>query len=275
MEPRALEVSELHHTFNRGSLNEAPALQGVDLTLEPGAFVVVFGANGSGKSTLLSAIAGDFVPDRGAIRLDGADVTRWPAHERARRIGRVSQAPHAGTAPTLTVADNLAVAEQRNAPRRGLRAALSNATRRRVADRVATLGMGLEDRLDTPIGQLSAGQRQALTLLMATLVRPELLLLDEHTAALDPRSAEQVLRLTREVIERERLTTLMVTHSMHQAVRLGDRAIMMHGGRVVHDFSGARKRRLRVDELLECFEQVRNADLLDESAADMLSREYI
>jgi putative ABC transport system ATP-binding protein len=190
-------------------------------------------------------------------------------------MARVSQAPDAGTAPGLTVAENLALAEQRATRRRGLRSALGGATRRALADRVAALGMGLEDRLDTPIGELSAGQRQALTLLMATLVRPEVLLLDEHTAALDPRSAEQVLRLTQQVIERDRLTTLMVTHSMQQAVRLGDRAIMMHDGRIVYDFAGARKRRLRVDDLLECFEQVRNADRLDESAADMLARAYI
>lgn len=271
----ALEATGLHHTFHRGSANEIRALQGIDLALEPTAFVVIVGANGSGKSTLLSAIAGDFTPDRGSLRLGDVDVSRWPPHERARRMARVSQAPDAGTAPGLTVAENLALAEQRTTRWRGLRTALGHATRRVLADRVAALGMGLEDRLDTPIGQLSAGQRQALTLLMATLVRPEVLLLDEHTAALDPRSAEHVLRLTQQVIERDRLTTLMVTHSMQQAVRLGDRAIMMHDGRIVYDFSGARKRRLRVDDLLECFEQVRNADRLDESAADMLARAYI
>jgi putative ABC transport system ATP-binding protein len=271
----ALEVRGLRHTFHRGGPNEVRALQGVDLALEPGAFVVVLGANGSGKSTLLSAIAGDFVPDHGSIRLGGTDVTGWPAHVRARRIGRVWQAPQAGTAPSLTVAENLALAEQRNAGRRGLRPALGGARHRQLADRVAALGMGLEGRLDMPIGQLSAGQRQALTLLMATLVRPDILLLDEHTAALDPRSAEHVLRLTSQIVERDRLTTLMVTHSMAQAVRLGDRAIMMHGGRVVHDFSGPRKRRLRVDELLDCFEEARNADLLDDSAAEMLAREYV
>jgi putative tryptophan/tyrosine transport system ATP-binding protein len=275
MESLALDVTGLHHAFHRGSPNEVWALHGVDLVLEPGAFVVVVGPNGSGKSTLLSAIAGDFVPDRGTVRLGGVDVSRWPVHERARRMSRVSQAPYAGTAPSLTVAENLALADQRDTGPRGLRAALDPATRGRLAARVATLGMGLESRLDAPIGQLSAGQRQALTLLMATLVRPDLLLLDEHTAALDPRSAEHVLRLTRDLVERDRLTTLMVTHSMAQAVRLGDRAIMMHGGRVVHDFSGPGKRRLRVDDLLDYFEQVRNADLLDDSAAGLLSREYV
>jgi putative ABC transport system ATP-binding protein len=270
-----MEVNGLSHTFGRGGPNEVAALQGVDLTLEPGAFVVVFGPNGSGKSTLLSAVAGDFVPDSGSIRVGGIDVTRRPSYERARAIGRVSQEPSAGTAPRLTVAENLALAGRRVAPGRGLRAALSAGMRRQLADRVAGCRMGLEDRLDTPMEQLSGGQRQALTLLMATLVRPELLLLDEHMAALDPRSAEQVLRLTQEMIERDRLTVLMVSHSMQHVVRLGDRAVMMHRGRIVHDFSGARKRRLRVEDLLDRFEEVRNADLLDDSAAAMLARAYV
>jgi len=271
----AIEVSGLSHTFGRGGPNEVAALQGIDLTLDAGAFVVVFGPNGSGKSTLLAAVAGDFVPDRGSIRVSGIDVTHRPAHVRARVIGRVSQAPSAGTAPKLTVAENLALAGQRAAPRHWLRAALSTVTRRQLAERVAELRMGLEDRLDTPMEQLSGGQRQALTLLMATLVRPEVLLLDEHMAALDPRSAEQVLRLTQQVIERDRLTVLMVSHSMQQVVRLGDRAVMMHRGRIVQDFSGARKRRLRVEDLLDRFEEVRNADLLDDSAAAMLARAYV
>ena len=275
MGPSVIEIRGVSHTFGRGGPNEVPALDGVDLTLEAGAFVVVFGPNGSGKSTLLSAVAGDFVPDRGSIRVGGIDVTYRPVHDRARAIGRVSQEPSLGTAPRLTVAENLALAGQRAAARRGLRAALSARTRRQLADRVAALRMGLEDRLDTPMAQLSGGQRQALALLMATLVRPEVLLLDEHLAALDPRSAEEVLRLTREMIERDRLTVLMVSHSMQQVVRLGDRAVMMHRGRIVHDFSGARKRRLRVDELLDCFEAVRNADLLDDAAAAMLARSYV
>ena len=273
--PPVLALRGVHHTFHPGGANEVRALQGVDLALEPGAFVVVLGTNGSGKSTLLAATAGDFVPDRGTIHLAGRDVTPWPEHARAGLIGRVFQAPFAGTAPRLTVAENLALASRRASGRRGLGPALDGAARRRLAERVATLGMGLESRFDTPIGQLSGGQRQALTLLMATLPGPALLLLDEHTAALDPRSAEQVLRLTAETVARDRLTTLMVTHSMHQAVRFGDRVVMMHGGRVVQDFTGARKRRLRVDDLLACFEEVRNTDLLDESAAEMLRGEYV
>jgi putative ABC transport system ATP-binding protein len=275
MQTPTLDVTGVWHTFSRGRPNEVAALRGVDLTLEAGQFVVVFGPNGSGKSTLLAAVAGDFVPDTGSIRVAGIDVTGDPAYRRARAIGRVSQEPSAGTAPKLTVAENLALAAQRATPRRGLRAALSAGTRGELADRVAGLRMGLEDRLDTPMGQLSGGQRQALTLLMATLVRPELLLLDEHLAALDPRSAEQVLLVTQEMIERGRLAALMVSHSMQQVVRLGDRAVMMHRGRIVQDFSGARKRRLRVDDLLDCFEEVRNADLLDDSAAAMLARAYV
>lgn len=275
MDSPAIEVKGLSHTFGRGGPNEVTALHEVDLTLQAGAFVVVFGPNGSGKSTLLAAVAGDFVPDGGSIRVGGVDVTHHPAHERARAIGRVSQEPSFGTAPRLTVAENLALAGQRAVSRRGLRVALSARARRQLADRVAGLRMGLEDRLDTPMAQLSGGQRQALTLLMATLERPQLLLLDEHMAALDPRSAEQVLRMTQEIIERDHLTVLMVSHSMPQVVRLGDRAVMMHRGRIVQDFSGARKRRLRVDELLGWFEEVRNADLLDDAAAAMLARAYV
>jgi len=275
MEPPAVEVRGVSHTFGRGGPNEVTALHDVDLALEPGAFVVLFGPNGSGKSTLLSAVAGDFVPDIGSVRVGGVDVTRRPAHDRARVIGRVLQEPSLGTAESLSVAENLALAGQRAASRRGLRAALTARTRHDLADRVAGLRMGLEDRLDTPMAQLSGGQRQALTLLMATLVRPEVLLLDEHMAALDPRSAEEVLRLTREMIARDRLTVLMVSHSMQHVVRLGDRAVMMHRGRIVQDFSGARKRRLRVEELLDSFAAVRNADLLDDAAAAMLARTYV
>lgn len=271
----ALEVRGLQLAFHRGGPNELPALAGVDLALEPGSFAVVLGLNGSGKSTLLNVIAGSLRPDRGSILLEGGDVTRVPEHVRARWVGRVFQDPLAGTAPRLTVAENLALAARRGSSWLRPGAAIGGEGRRTAAARVAELGMGLEQRLDERIGRLSAGQRQALTLLMATLVRPTLLLLDEHTAALDPRSAEQVLRLTQAVVERERLTTLMVTHSMQDAIRLGSRAIMMHRGRVVQDFTGARKRRLRVQDLLDCFEQVRNDDLLDASAAEMLGGQYL
>ena len=271
----ALEVRGLDRAFHRGGPHELRALSGVDLTLEHGGFLVVLGTNGSGKSTLLNAVAGTLRPDRGTVLLDGRDVSTLPEHVRARSVGRVFQDPLRGTAPRLTVAENLALAARRGSPWLRPARALDGATRRAISDRVAELGMGLEDRLEEPIGALSAGQRQALTLLMATFVRPSLLLLDEHTAALDPHTAEHVLRQTQAVVERESLTTLMVTHSMQHAVRLGSRAIMMHRGRIVQDFSGTRKRRLRVQELLDCFEQVRNADLLDESAAEMLRAQYV
>jgi len=269
-----LELIGLHHTFFPGTPSEQRALEGVDLTVEAGGFVVVIGVNGSGKSTLLNAIAGTVTLDRGVVRLQGRDLTRWPEHRRAALIGRVFQNPFSGTAPHLTVAENLAVASLRGR-RRGLGWRLKSARRAQLASRLAELGVGLEDRLDTPMGVLSGGQRQALTLLMATIVRPTLLLLDEHTSALDPRSAEQVLRLTEEIVVPEGLTTVMVTHSMQQAVRLGDRLLMVHRGRIVEDLSGARKRRIRVEDLLDRFDRLRNADMLDESAAAMLRRTYV
>ncbi len=271
----ALEVEGLDHTFSRGTPSEERALQDVTLSVEPGQVVVVLGFNGSGKSTLLNAITGTVAVDRGAVRISGQDVTRWPEHRRAALVGRVFQNPFSGTAPHLPVSENLAIAARRGRRRGILRGGLGSARRAELGQRVQALGMGLEDRLDSPMGVLSGGQRQALTLLMATLVRPEVLLLDEHTAALDPSSAEQVVRLTEEILRRESLTTLMVTHSMHQAVRMGDRVIMMHRGQIVEDIAGPRKRRLKVEDLLEIFDQLRNAELLDESAAEMLRRAYV
>jgi len=275
MSEPVLELVDLHHTFFPGTPGEQVALQGVDLTVEPGGFVVVIGINGSGKSTLLNGIAGSVQPDRGVVRFAGRDVTRWPEHRRAAFIGRVFQNPFSGTAPHLTLAENLAIASQRGRRRGILRWGLGSARRARLGELLAAMDPRLAGRLDTPVGTLSGGQRQALTLLMATLVHPELLLLDEHTSALDPRSAEQVVRLTEEIVERDGLTTLMVTHSMHQAVRLGNRLLLMHRGRIVEDFSGARKRRLRVEDLLDHFDRLRNMDLVDESAAEMLRRAYV
>ncbi|MFL5493705.1 MAG: ABC transporter ATP-binding protein [Gemmatimonadales bacterium] len=271
----ALVVQNLHHTFSPGTPNEQRALQGVDLTMEQRDFVVVIGGNGSGKSTLLNAIAGTLPLDQGTVRLAGRDVTRLPEWRRAALVGRVFQNPMSGTIPHLTVAENLAVAGKRGRRHGVLRVALSRARRRNLAERVSDLGLGLEDRLDTPVGALSGGQRQALTLFMATLVRPEILLLDEHTSALDPRSTEQVVQLTDQIIRREGLTTLMVTHSLSQAVALGDRVLLMHQGRIVQSIGGARKRQLRVEELLDSFERLRSADLVDQSSADMLRRLYI
>ena len=269
-----LELAGIAKTFHPGTPNEVRALRGIDLTIEPGSFVIVIGTNGSGKSTLLNAVACTFFIDRGTIRLAGHDVTRWPEHRRARFIGRVFQNPFSGTAAEMSIAENLALATRRGA-RRGLGWALPRRFRDQLGDRVRSLGMGLEDRLDNAIGSLSGGQRQALTLVMATWVKPQLLLLDEHTAALDPKSAEQVIRLSEEVIARDRLTTLMVTHSMQQATALGDRLIMMYQGRVLHDLRGAEKQRLRPEDLLARFDEVRRTEQLDESAAEMLRRAYV
>lgn len=274
-EQPALELRDLRHTFNEGTANEVRALRGVDLAMEPGAFVVVLGFNGSGKSSLLNAVAGTLIPAHGEVLVHGEEVSRWPEHRRAGLVGRVFQDPLRGTAPRLTIAENLALATQRGRRWPDLRRALSRGRREAIAERVRELGMGLEERLDTPIGALSGGQRQAITLLMATLVSPRILLLDEHTAALDPKSAEMVLALTEEVVRKLKLTTLMVTHSMAQAVRLGDRVLMMHRGKVVRDYRGSRKRRLRAEELLDHFNELRNEDLLDESAAGMLERMYL
>lgn len=269
-----LEIRAVSKTFNPGMPNELRALQAIDLTVDDGAFVVIIGTNGSGKSTLLNAVAGSFYLDSGSISLAGADITKWPEHQRAKLIGRVFQNPFSGTAANMSIAENLALAAYRGKPRRlgwPLRQDLLN----QMCDRVSQLNMGLEDRLKNPIGSLSGGQRQALTLLMATWLRPELLLLDEHTAALDPKSADQVIALTDTIVRRDKLTTLMVTHSMPQAANLGNRLIMMHRGRIIQNFHGAEKKRIRVDDLLARFEEVRRAELLDESAAEMLRRVYV
>lgn len=269
-----LDIRGVAKTFNAGTPNEVHSLRGVDLNLSPGSWVIIIGTNGSGKSTLLNAVAGTFFVDQGSIRLAGQDVTRWPEHERAKLIGRVFQNPFSGTSPSLTIQENLSLAARRGQGR-GLGWGLKASVVARMRDEVARLNMGLEDRLENAIGSLSGGQRQALTLLMATWLRPELLLLDEHTAALDPKSADLVIALTEQVIERDKLTSLMVTHSMHQAANLGDRLIMMHRGQIIHDFQGAEKRRLRPDDLLARFEEVRRAEQLDESAAQMLAATYI
>ena len=269
-----LEIRAVSKTFNPGTPNELRALQAIDLTVNNGSFVVIIGTNGSGKSTLLNAVAGSFFIDSGAISLAGADLTRWPEHRRAKLIGRVVQNPFSGTAASMSIAESLALAAYRGKPRR-LGWALGHALLSQFRDRVSQLNMGLEDRLKNPIGSLSGGQRQALTLLMATWLRPDLLLLDEHTAALDPKSADQVIALTDTIVRRDKLTTLMVTHSMQQAANLGGRLIMMHRGRIIQDFQGAEKKRIRVDDLLARFEEVRRAELLDESAAEMLRRVYI
>jgi len=269
-----LQLRELRKTFFAGTPNQVRALRGVSLQIDEGSFVTVIGMNGSGKSTLLNAVAGSFIVDGGAIAIAERDVTRWPEHRRAALIGRVFQNPFSGTAPTMTVSENLALAARRGLGR-GLGNLLPARLQNEIRDRVATLNMQLESRMHNPIGTLSGGQRQALTLLMATWRRPEILLLDEHTAALDPKSADQIVRLTEQIVSQHKLTTLMVTHSMQQAAGLGDRLIMMHRGQVIQDFQGAEKKRLRPDDLMARFEEVRRSELLDESAAAMLRRMYV
>ena len=269
-----LEITGIRKTFNPGTVNEVRALQGVDLTIEPGSWVIVLGMNGSGKSTLLNAVAGSFYVDEGKITVAGHDVTHWPEHRRARLIGRVFQNPFSGTAPNMSIAENFALATQRGKVR-GLGWALNRKMMVPLRERIAGLRMGLENRLDNAIGSLSGGQRQALTLLMASWLKPDLLLLDEHTAALDPKSAEQVIAQTSAVVNRDKLTTLMVTHSMQQAVSLGDRIVMMNRGSVLHDIRGSEKKHLRPEDLLDRFNEVRAREQLDESAAEMLRARYI
>ena len=269
-----LQISNISKTFNPGTPNEVRALCNVSLTLPPGSFLIVLGTNGSGKSTLLNATAGTFLVDAGSIAIAGQDITRWPEHRRARFIGRVFQDPFRGTAPTMSIAENLVLASRRGM-RRGLGLAVGRSVREELRSRIRTLNMGLEDRLDNAIGSLSGGQRQALTLLMASWLKPELLLLDEHTAALDPKTADQVIRLTHDIISRDQLTTLMVTHSMQQAVNLGDRIIMMHKGRILHDLEGSERARLRPEDLLRRFEDVRRREQLDSSVAELLAARYV
>lgn len=268
-----LKIESLSKTFHAHTVNEVRALQNVSLTVENGSFTAIIGTNGSGKSTLLNAVAGTFEPDAGRIFLDGQEISRWSEYRRAAYIGRVFQNPFAGTVAEMTIAENIVIATKRG-KRRSLHLAVTNAFRDEVVERVRTLKMGLEDRLDNPIGTLSGGQRQALTLLMAAWQRPKILLLDEHTAALDPKSAVKVAELTKMIIEQEQLTALMVTHSMQQAVDLPDRIIMMHRGRIVEDFQQERKRRVRVPDLIATFDRVQKRELFDESVAHMLAEQY-
>ena len=264
-----LRISGISKTFNPGTVNQVRALTDVSLELAEGSFLIIIGMNGSGKSTLLNAVAGSFTVDTGSIQLAEEDLTTWPEYRRAKLIGRVFQNPFSGTAPSMTIAENLALAARRGRSR-GLGSALDASMRDNLRDRVRTLNMGLEDRLDNPIGSLSGGQRQALTLLMASWLKPDLLLLDEHTAALDPKSADQVIDLTRQIITRDKLTTLMVTHSMQQAVDLGDRIVMMYKGQVLHDISGTARDRVTAEDLLRRFEDLRRKEQIGDSVAGLL-----
>jgi putative ABC transport system ATP-binding protein len=257
-----LTLSNISQSFYRGTVNEKHALRKVSIEIAEGEFVTVIGSNGAGKSTLLNVVAGKLHPDSGTVTIEGRDVTRLSDHDRASMIGRVFQDPRAGTAPEMTIEENLAIAYTRGKAR-GLRRGVTKQRRDLFAAELATLEQGLESRLKTRVATLSGGQRQALSLLMATFSEPKILLLDEHTAALDPQRAALVVRLTRELVERHRPTTLMVTHNMEQALELGDRLIMMHDGEIVVDVSGERKARATVADLLSAFEEVRGAELSD------------
>ncbi len=269
-----LQIKGATKTFFPNTANEVKALQNVSVSIKEGSFTCIIGTNGSGKSTLLNAVAGTFLLDGGSVVLDGHNLTRSPEHKRASLIGRVFQNPFAGTAAEMSIAENLAIAMKRGKSR-SLRQALSRKLRTEMADKVATLKMGLEDRLDNPIGTLSGGQRQALTLLMATWVRPKLLLLDEHTAALDPKSAAKIAELTSHIIKTEKLTALMVTHSMQQSVDMPDRIIMMHKGKIVEDYSDEKKHRVRIPDLMSAFDRVRKRELFDETVAEMVTGQYV
>jgi putative tryptophan/tyrosine transport system ATP-binding protein len=269
-----LELKGIHQVFNAGTINEVYALREVSLTIGEGQFVTVIGTNGSGKSTLLNVAAGTILPDAGKVLLAGRDVTKEKDFERARSISRVFQNPFMGTAPDMTIAENLLLAYlrgERRYPRFGLTAKRVDFFRERVKE----LEMQLEERLDTVIGSLSGGQRQAVSLLMAVIREPKVLLLDEHTAALDPKSAGQMIKLTRTFIERGRLTSLMVTHSMQQALELGDRTIMMHRGRIIDDIAREEKSCLTVDDLLAKFADLRKAERLTDEMIGALRRAYL
>ena len=249
-----LELQNISKTFNPGTINEKQALKNINLTLKDGDFVTVIGGNGAGKSTMLNAIAGVWPVDTGAILIDGENVTGLPDFKRAKLVGRVFQDPMTGTAATMQIDENLALAKRRG-KNRGLRWGVTAEEREEFKERLKILDLGLEERLTAKVGLLSGGQRQALTLLMATLQKPELLLLDEHTAALDPKTAEKVLGATDRLFSKDNLTTLMVTHNMKQAIQYGNRLIMMHEGRIIYDVEGDEKRNLKVSQLLEKFEQ--------------------
>ena len=247
-----LKLDNICKTFNPGTINEKKALQNLSLTLKPGDFVTVIGGNGAGKSTMLNAIAGVWPVDSGSITIDGINVTGECEHKRAAYIGRVFQDPMLGTAPNMQIEENLALAMRRGR-RRGLRWGVTKAEREQYRERLKGLGLGLEDRMTAKVGLLSGGQRQALTLLMASLKQPKLLLLDEHTAALDPKTAAKVLALSDQIVQENRLTTLMITHNMKDAIAHGNRLIMMDAGRVVVDISGEEKKKLTVPDLLALF----------------------
>lgn len=259
----ALELKDIHKTFNPGTINEKLALDGVDLQLEDGDFVTIIGGNGAGKSTTLNAIAGVWPVDQGSIIIGGTDVTSLPEHKRAKYLGRVFQDPMTGTAATMSIEENMAIAARRGR-RRTLKWGVTKDEKERYRAMLKTLDLGLEDRLASKVGLLSGGQRQAVTLLMASLQKPNLLLLDEHTAALDPKTAAKVLALSDKIIEENHLTAMMVTHNMKDAITHGNRLVMMHEGRIIYDVRGEEKARLHVSDLLSKFEEASGGEFAND-----------
>ena len=258
-----LTVNHVYKTFNKGTINEKKALCGLNLHLNPGEFVTVIGGNGAGKSTLLNMIAGVYPIDNGRIEIDGVNISRQPEHRRAKYIGRVFQDPMRGTAAGMEIEENLALAYRRG-KKRTLRWGVTKKERALYEEKLKILNLGLETRMSSKVGLLSGGQRQALTLLMATLIEPKLLLLDEHTAALDPKTARTVLDLTEKIIVENNLTALMVTNNMKDAIRLGNRLIMMHEGRIIYDVSGEEKKQLHVSDLLAKFEEASGGEFAND-----------
>ncbi len=251
-----LQMHNISKTFNKGTVNEKTALKHLNLTVEDGDFVTIIGSNGAGKSTLFNAVCGTFIADEGAVILDGKDITFEPEHSRSRYIGHLFQDPMKGTAPNMSIEENLALAYLRATTRKTrIFSRVSRKEKEFFRERLALLNMGLEDRMKNPVGLLSGGQRQALTLLMATLVTPKILLLDEHTAALDPATAEKVLNLTKTIVKENNLTCLMITHNMQSALELGNRTIMMDSGNIVLDLEGKEREGLTVSDLLEKFRE--------------------
>lgn len=258
-----LEIRNIYKTFNAGTQNEKRALNGVNLTLNDGDFVTVIGGNGAGKSTTLNAIAGVWPVDSGSILIDGTDITKLSEHKRAKYLGRVFQDPMTGTAATMSILENMAIAARRGKIR-GLKWGVTKEEKEQYREILKKIDLGLEDRLTSKVGLLSGGQRQALTLLMATLEKPKLLLLDEHTAALDPKTAKKVLQLTEEIISENKLTAIMITHNMKDAIQYGNRLVMMNDGKVIYDVSGEEKKQLHVSDLLAKFEQASGGEFAND-----------
>lgn len=258
-----LEIQNIHKTFNPGTINEKVALNGVNLNLNPGDFVTIIGGNGAGKSTTLNAIAGVWPVDEGKIIIDGVDITKLSEHKRALYLGRVFQDPMTGTATTMSIEENMAIAARRG-ERRGLGWGITKKERERYKEALKELDLGLEDRLSSKVGLLSGGQRQAITLLMASLKKPKLLLLDEHTAALDPKTAAKVLAISDKIIQEHQLTAMMVTHNMKDAIAHGNRLIMMHEGKIIYDVAGEEKKNLKVADLLAKFEEVSGGEFAND-----------